>query len=125
MRTSTFALPLLLALAQTISAPVQAQSAESGKAVFRQTCGICHDVAPDRNRTGPSLFGVIGRKTGSVPGFHYSDANRNSHLSWDPTTLDRYLEDPRGVIPGTFMSFPGLKDAQKRHDVIEYLETLH
>jgi cytochrome c len=119
------ALPFLLALAQAISMPVQAQSAENGKAVFRQTCGICHDAAPDRNRTGPSLFGVVGRKTGAVPGFHYSDANKNSRLSWDPATLDRYLEDPRGVIPGTFMSFPGSKDAQKRHDVIAYLETLH
>jgi cytochrome c len=82
-------------------------------------------VAAGKNRIGPTLFGVVGRKTGSVPGFHYSDANRNSHLSWDPATLDKYLENPRGVIPGTFMSFPGLKDAQKRHDVISYLETLH
>jgi cytochrome c len=125
MRISVTALPFLLALAQAISTTARAQSAESGKAVFRQTCGICHDAAPDRNRVGPSLFGVVGRKTGSVPGFRYSDANKNSHLSWDPVTLDRYLEDPRGVIPGTLMSFPGLKDAQKRHDVIAYLETLH
>jgi cytochrome c len=125
MRISVIALPFFLALAQAISTPVQAQSAENGRAVFRQTCGICHDAAPDRNRVGPSLFGVVGRKTGSVPGFHYSDANRNSHLSWDSATLDRYLENPRGVIPGTIMSFPGLKDAQKRQDVIAYLETLH
>jgi cytochrome c len=125
MRTSTIWLPSLFVLAQAHSTPVQAQNVETGKAVFRQTCGICHDAAPDRNRVGPSLFGVVGRKAGSVPGFHYSEANRNSHLSWDPTALDRYLENPRGVIPGTLMFFPGLKDAQKRQDVIAYLETLH
>ncbi len=121
----SIAVPCAILSAVVLATPVHAQNADDGKQVFRQTCNICHDIAPDRNRVGPSLFGVVGRNTGSVPGFPYSDANRNAHLHWDQATLDKYLANPRGVIPGTLMSFPGLKDDQKRHDVIAYLATLH
>ena len=102
-----------------------AQNADNGKKVFTQTCSICHDARPGSNRVGPSLFGVVGRTTGSVPGFTYSEANRNAHIAWNPATLDQYIANPRGVIPGTRMSYAGLKDDQKRHDLIAYLATLH
>ena len=92
---------------------------------FENNCNICHTVRPGRNLVGPSLFGVVNRHSGQVPGFHYSNANRHSGLTWTVGTLDRYLTAPRQVVPGTFMTFPGLKDAQQRQDLIAYLATLH
>ena len=73
---------------------------------------------------GPSLFDLIGRKTGSVPGFHYSPASQSASITWDQATLDRYLQGPRSVIPGTTMTYGGLKDDTKRADLIAYLSTL-
>jgi cytochrome c len=73
---------------------------------------------------GPSLFGLVGRKTGSVPGFHYSPANQNANLTWDDATLNKYLQSPRTVIPGTTMTYGGLKDDTKRSDLIAYLATV-
>ncbi len=67
----------------------------------------------------------MGRPAGSIPGFHYSAANKNSGLTWDAATLDRYLTNPRKAIPGTLMSYPGLSDPKKRADLIAYLATLH
>jgi cytochrome c len=116
---------VVVALLQFAASPAHAQSAEAGRQVFRQVCSICHEVAPDRNRVGPTLFGVVGRKTGAVSGFHYSDANKNANLTWDQATLDRYIANPRGTIPGTTMAYAGLKDDAKRHDLIAYLVTLH
>lgn len=104
----------------------QARAADpgAGKSVFSSACSICHSVQLGKNLVGPSLFGIIGRKTGSVPGFHYSPANQNANIIWDPTTLDKYLQSPRSVIPGTIMTYAGLKDDTKRADLIVYLGTL-
>jgi cytochrome c len=71
----------------------------AGKAVFISQCGICHSVLPDKNGVGPSLFGLIGRKSGSVPGFHYSAANQAANIVWDEQTLDPYLKSPMTTIP--------------------------
>jgi cytochrome c2 len=73
---------------------------------------------------GPSLFGVVGRHTGSVTEFHYSVGNQNANLNWDETTLEKYLDSPKTVVPGTTMNFAGIKDADKRADLISYLATL-
>ena len=104
----------------------QAQAADpaAGKAVFGSLCSICHSAQPGKNGIGPSLFGVVGRKTGSVPGFHYSPANQNANLTWDEATLDKYLQSPRAVIPGTIMTYAGLKDDTKRANLIASLATL-
>jgi cytochrome c len=104
--------------------PAQAQDAATGQSVFRSNCSICHSPRPGRNIVGPSLFGVIGRHSGRIPDFQYSAANLRSNLTWDPATLDRYLNNPQQVVPGTLMTFPGLKNPQQRADVIAYLETL-
>ncbi|MEO0501496.1 MAG: cytochrome c family protein [Pseudomonadota bacterium] len=95
--------------------------ASAGKTVFAQ-CRACHAVEEGVNRVGPSLAGVVGRTAGSVDGYNYSPANANSGLVWTPEQLYVYLEDPRGVVPGTKMVFPGLKRAQQRADVIAYLQ---
>ena len=102
-----------------------AQNAENGQKAFRQICSICHEAVAGRNRVGPSLFGVVGRKAGTVADFHYSDEMKNSGLTWDAATLDRFIAAPRAVVPGTRMAYAGLMDDVKRQDLIAYLATLH
>jgi cytochrome c len=119
--------PVVLASVITLVVATQAkaQDAAAGEKVFKNNCGICHSPQPGRNMIGPSLFSVVDRHSGQIPGFHYSDANLNSGLTWNVTTLDRYLAGPRELVPGTKMTFPGLKDAKQRADLIAYLATLH
>jgi cytochrome c len=100
-----------------------AADVEAGKVAFKK-CALCHTTEPGKNKIGPSLFGVVGRKAGSLDSFNYSEAMKNYDHTWDPETLDTYLADPRGVVPGTKMIFPGIKDKTERDDVIAYLETL-
>lgn len=114
----------MTALAGAGAMPAWAADPAAGAAVFKSQCSACHSPAAGRNMVGPSLFGVVGRTTGEVPGFHYSAPNKAAALVLDPAALDRYLTNPRGVIPGTFMTYAGLKDAAKRADLIAYLETL-
>ena len=103
----------------------RAQDAAAGETVFKSQCDICHSTQPSRNIIGPSLYSVVGRHSGMIPNFHYSAANRASGLVWDPSTLDRYLAAPRQVVPGTLMTYPGLKDPHQRADLIAFLATLH
>lgn len=105
--------------------PGLAQDAADGRRVFQTDCSLCHTAQPGRNFIGSSLFGVVNRPSGHIPNFRYSDANRKSGLTWTVATLDRYLTAPRQVVPGTLMTFPGLKDPKQRADVIAYLATLH
>lgn len=101
-----------------------ARAAERGEAVFKQYCAICHSPDPGHNKIGPSLAGVVGRKAGSVPDFSYSSANKGSGIVWTRAKLDAYLTNPQAVVPGTAMLFPGIKDADKRHALIDYLAGL-
>jgi len=101
----------------------RAQDAAAGEAVFKTQCGVCHSVLTGKNMVGPSLFGVVGRPAGQIPGFHYSAANKDSGLTWDEATLDRYLTNPKDVVPKTIMPYAGLKDADKRANLIAYLAT--
>ena len=108
-----------------IVAQAQAEDAANGERLFKANCSICHSPQPGRNLIGPSLFNVVNRHSGEIANFHYSDANRQSGLVWNITTLDRYLTAPRELVPGTKMTFPGLKDTKQRADLIAYLATLH
>jgi cytochrome c len=85
-------------------------------------CGACHSIQPGQNMVGPTLHGIIGRHSGSVPGFHYSSANKNSGLVWTEQELYTYLENPQKTVPGTYMTYTGVKDPQQRADVIAYLQ---
>jgi len=96
-------------------------NAANGKAVFAQ-CSACHATDAGVNKIGPSLNGIIGRMAGTVPGFSYSAANANSGFVWTKEKLNQHLEKPQRVMPGTKMMYAGLPDAQKRADVIAYLE---
>jgi cytochrome c len=112
---------LLLALA-TVH-PAAAADIDAGKAEFKK-CALCHTTEAGKNKVGPSLFGVIGRKSASLESYNYSEAMKKFDHTWDPQTLDTYLADPRATVPGTKMIFPGIKDEKERQDVIAYLETL-
>lgn len=98
-------------------------SAEAGEAVFKKTCAVCHTTDAGKNKIGPSLHGVVGRHSASVSDFAYSDAMKKADKTWDAATLDTYLTNPRGLVPGTKMIFLGLKSEQDRQNVIAYLSS--
>lgn len=91
-------------------------------AAFTQ-CRVCHSVEPGQNGIGPSLAGIYGQRAGQVAGFTYTAGMRSSGLTWNDATLDRYLSDPQGVVPGTTMAI-GPLDAAQRRAIIAYLKTL-
>ncbi|TPG52903.1 cytochrome c family protein [Sphingomonas glacialis] len=96
--------------------------AKKGEADFI-TCKTCHAIEAGVNRIGPSLHAVVGRKAGTIPGFVYSTANKDSGITWTEDKLFQYLENPQRVVPGTKMTFAGWPtDPQKRADVIAYLK---
>jgi cytochrome c len=90
-----------------------------GEQVYHR-CQGCHSI--DRNRIGPMHKGLFGRPAGSVPGFDYSAAMKNSGIVWTAATLDLFLQGPRQMVPGTKMNFVGVPKAQDRADLIAYLE---
>lgn len=92
-------------------------------AAFAQ-CKACHSVEPGDNGIGPSLAGIFGRKAGTVAGFTYSDAMKDSGLTWNQANLNRFLADPRGTVPDNNMPFAGVKDAAQRQAIVAYLRTL-
>lgn len=87
-------------------------------------CKTCHAFVEGKNMVGPSLWNVHGRPAGQVAGYTYSAANKGSGITWSNEKLFQYLENPQRVIPGTKMTYTGVKDPQKRADLIAYLDTL-
>jgi cytochrome c len=99
-----------------------AQDVEKGANSFKK-CLPCHSIGPGaKNKIGPELNGLDGRKAGSVPNFNYSDTNKNSGIVWDEATFKEYIKDPRAKIPGTKMTFPGIKNEQEINDLWAYLK---
>ena len=113
-----------LLLAGSATAALAADSAD-GQKIFTTQCGICHAVVVGQNRIGPTLFGVVGREAGSVPGFNYTADHKKLDVVWDAATLDKYLANPRAMVPDTSMVYAGLKDDAQRAELVVYLETLH
>ena len=101
-----------------------AGDAEAGAKLFKTQCGACHSPLAGKNLVGPSLFGIVGRHSGSIEGFRYSAANKSADLTWDAMTLDTYLTNPKALLPGTTMTFAGFKSETQRADAIAYLSTL-
>jgi len=118
---------LIIALTFTTSAYAQSNTqgdAKRGAQLFR-ACAACHSVAPGEHMTGPSLAKAWNHKAGSAEGFaRYSDAMKQLDAKWDDRTLDKWLAAPGSFLPGTSMSFPGIKDAKARRDVIAYLKAV-
>jgi cytochrome c len=98
-----------------------AQDKEAGESSFKK-CMPCHDIGPDaQNKVGPELNGLDGRKAGTADGYAYSDANKNSGITWNAQTFKDYITDPRAKIPGTKMFFPGIKTEKERDNLWAYL----
>ncbi len=97
--------------------------AAAGEKVFL-SCKACHAIEAGRNMVGPSMHGLQGRISGTIPGYTYSVANKNSSIVWSNEKLFQYLEAPQRVIPGTKMTYTGVKDPQQRANLIAYLDTL-
>ena len=100
------------------------EAAEGGK-VFKRSCFICHAAEAGKNKVGPSLFGVVGRKAASEAGFSYSQVMKSSGIVWDEQKIDQYIADPKTFLSGTKMVFFGVKKPEERKELIAYLKTLH
>jgi cytochrome c len=114
---------LIAALVLTGSiATASAQDVEAGETSFKK-CQPCHDIGEDaQNKVGPVLNGLDGRKAGTYEGYNYSDANKNSGITWNEASFKEYIKDPRGKVPGTKMIFPGIKNEQEADNLWAYLK---
>jgi cytochrome c len=108
-----------------VPAVASAQDAAAGKKVFAKYCSPCHNIgAGAKNKVGPELNGVIGRKVGSVEGFAYSDALKASGITWDAASLNEWVTNPKAKVAGTKMLFAGIKDETERDDLVAYLSSV-
>lgn len=101
-----------------------ATTAAGGKPAAFAQCAACHAVEPGKHGVGPSLAGVFGTKAGDIPGYTFSEAMKNSGLTWDEATLDEYLAAPMKKVPGTKMTYAGMSNPAQRQEIIAYLKTL-
>ncbi len=105
----------------TAAIPAMAADPAAGEKAFA-VCKACHKVGEGaKNGVGPTLNGVVGRAAGSVEGYNYSDAMKNSGITWDEANLAEYLKSPKTKVPGNKMVFPGVKDDAKLADIVAYL----
>ncbi|QUD89431.1 c-type cytochrome [Phenylobacterium montanum] len=118
-------LTVLAALAAPLAQAVAGADPGQGRAVFAAQCGVCHSNARSGGViVGPPLYGVVGRKAGTVAGFDYSQAMKGAGFVWTPDRLHAYLPAPRDYLPGVKMTYAGLKDPNKLDSLIAYLQTL-
>lgn len=115
----------LVAATATLSLEARASAdVAKGGDVFAEECAECHSVREGKNKKGPSMFGVVGRKAATVPDASYSDALKGSGLTWTPDKLDAYLAAPKKFVPGGKMKYDGLAGAAERASLLAYLTTL-
>jgi cytochrome c len=94
----------------------------AGQTSFKK-CAACHDIGETaKNKVGPLLNGLEGRNAGTIPGYNYSGANKNSGIVWSEATFKEYIKDPRAKIPGTKMVFPGIKNEKEADDLWSFLQ---
>ena len=107
-------------------ASTQELTVEDGELLFQANCATCHGLDLQGSEAGPSLYGVVGRKAGMEPGYAYSQSLKDSAVTWDPNTLDKWIADPDAVIPGNAMSPPysGITDAATRKKIVAFLESI-
>ncbi|WP_414674565.1 c-type cytochrome [Luteibacter sp.] len=108
------------------SPAVRAGDASAGADVFKSECAECHAVKEGRNKKGPSLFGIVGRPSGSIADYSYSDALKQANWTWTADKLHWYLSQPaKTANPGTKMKYDGLTDAKQLDDLLSYLGNVH
>ena len=108
---TTAGLPLIKVLL-TAFPVLAAGDPTAGEKVFASHCAVCHAVTPGENKVGPPLAGVVGSKSGTIPGFDFSPAMKNANVTWDDTNLDKFLSNPTGFVHGTkmFVNLPSETD---------------
>jgi len=122
MEKSMFRLPLSVFFVTALLTPALAQDIDAGERSFRK-CTPCHSIGPDaQNKLGPILNGLSGRKSGTIENYSYTDANKNSGITWDDKAFSDYIIDPRARIPNTKMIFPGIKNEKERTDLWAYIK---
>jgi cytochrome c len=120
MKTLTLSTLTVIASMATASAAL-AQDAAAGKTSFNK-CMACHSIGEGaKNKVGPVLNGLDGRKSGTVEGYSYSDANKNSGITWNEAQFKDYIKDPKAKIPGTKMIFPGIKNEKEVNDLWAFI----
>jgi len=112
---------LLLLVGSVASAGAANGDPKAGSNVFESSCGDCHSVKPGRHKSGPSLFGVVGRSAAAAEGYAYSEAMRGSNLVWEPEQLDAFIASPKAVVAQSKMRFPGLQNERSRADLLAFL----
>jgi cytochrome c len=118
LRVAVFAGVIVAAVAPQARA---AGDATAGEAVFKKNCAVCHTVEAGKNKVGPSLHGIVGRHSATIENFQYSEAMKKADKTWDESTLETYLANPRQTVPNTKMIFAGLKNQADRDNLIAYL----
>lgn len=120
MKTPTLGALLVIAAA-TFTAPALAQDVAAGKTSFNK-CLACHAIGEGaKNKVGPELNGLDGRKSGTAEGYNYSDANKNSGITWNKEVFLEYIKDPKAKIPGTKMVFAGIKKEDEANNLWAFL----
>src|SRR5690242_8068123 len=120
MKTTTFGALIIVAASAAATAAL-AQDADAGKTSFNK-CLACHAVGEGaKNKVGPVLNGLDGRKSGTIEGYSYSEANKNSGITWNKEAFLDYIKDPKAKIPGTKMIFAGIKNEKERNDLWAYI----
>ena len=125
LNRNVLAAAALAAAGALVAAPALAGDPGHGRAVFNQQCSICHSAARGGPAiVGPTLFGVVGRKAGSLPGFNFSPAMKAAGFAWSADRLSAYLPAPAKLVPGNKMPYGGLKNPTQVDDLVTYLGTL-
>src|SRR6187551_2734748 len=120
MKISTLS-ALVVVTSLTATSGALAQDAAAGKTSFNK-CLACHAIGENaKNKVGPELNGLDGRKSGTAAGYSYSDANKNSGITWDEATFKEYIKDPKAKIPGTKMVFAGIKKETEINDLWAFI----
>lgn len=121
MKTQVLSASVLALVLAVSGGTAKAQDVAAGETSFKK-CAPCHAIGEGaKNKVGPELNGLNGRKSGSAEGYSYSDANKKSGLTWDEATFKDYIKDPRAKIPGTKMAFAGIKNEKETADLWAYL----
>jgi cytochrome c len=114
---------LVVVASSSLASAALAQDAAAGKTSFNK-CLPCHSIGEGaKNKVGPELNGLDGRKSGTAPDYNYSDANKNSGITWGEAVFKEYIKDPRGKIPGTKMTFAGIKNETEINNLWAYVSS--